>query len=1217
MSRTRARTTTLTASFALAVLAASATTLPAATAAAPGQPGGLLADTPNSTTTVLSWDREPSAVSYLVEVDEDSGFRSPEFSQTTTNVSAVPSTVLKAGTNHWRVRATNRDGTSEWAVGSFVRPDPLVPQLQAPADNAILSQPDDPPLLQWGSVQGAKSYTVEIDDAEDFIGAKKWTTSTTSLVPDAALQLGRWYWRITAVDSGNQLSAPSTPRSFTIPSLPAPRLVSPVNSANELVEDVVLDWAPVPGASSYELQVATNSGFESSDIIEDVRSIRGTRWSPPRGLDNDQYYWRVRAVDPGGAPSAWAASPNNFDRQWPDRPWPVAPAQPGFPEYPSDFDTEDPGHRNHPFFTSGTYQRNYNPDALPPATMDSRAPYVQWTPVQHASYYELNLSTDPNFSLAKSVTCQTAGTTYTLQNYGREQRCRLTGTAGESSTWYWRVRPIDGPGPAALRRGINGLWSPAQKFTWTTPVTPADTERAPQPVTGLRIALDGLSLAERRGCDLLLDTTSNMSRCPEVPTTPVFSWEASPDAAYYMLYVSYDRNFTNLVHKALRRDDIPSTSGTNYAFTMHGPEPQTLADNTSGVPYYWHVRPCTISHVCGPDPVSSATSLAVNAFKKVSPQVQTTATPATVDTSEVTFAWEDYHRTNQQHWVTRDGAPSWSATYHRRPTNGFINPRDLSNQSAMRYRIRVATDENFNNVIDDQLVDQTTYTAVTKLYPEGPKYWRVTALDNAGNELSASTTRSFVKASATVPTLTPAANSSVAGTTPFRWKGLPFTGEYEVEVSRNDPQFSSVNRQFLAKTWATAYTPLTPLPVSDQPYYWRVRRVDASKNPTTWSQGVPFRVASTGVVLVGPGDGSTQAPNGPLLSWQPLTEATTYLVEVKDATGRVVASQVTPATGYAPVRSLAAGRYTWSVTARNSDGRALAAPSTRSFVVDTTLVATSAPVIAHDTARPQVGSVLSVAPLTWNRPGVRESYVWLRNGSAIRGATSSTYTATEADFDKQVSVRVKGSLPSHADTEVTSAPVLIGPGAAVVASAPPQISGTAQVGQRLTSTAGSWPDRTKVTYEWLRNGSPITGATASSYTLQAADATTRVSVRVTGTLAGRAPGTATSSTVSVGKARSTTTATVSPKTVKRGAKVRMTVTVKVPGVARPTGKLIVKVGKKKIKTVKLKAGKKGKVTFTLPAKKLRKKGKYRLVVQYKGTTKIGGSKSKKVVLTVL
>lgn len=1396
MSRTRARTTSLAATFALAVLAASATVVPSASAAVPSAPAGMLADTPNSTTTVLSWERATGAANYTVQVDDDPGFRTPEYNQTTTNVSAVPHTALKAGTNHWRVQAANRDGKSEWSVGSFHRPDPQVPQLQAPANGATLSQPDEPPLLQWGSVQGAKSYTIEVDDAEDFIGAKSWTTSTTSLVPNQTLQLGQWYWRVTATDAGGQLSAPSAPRSFTIPTLPAPRLVSPTNSANEELEDVVLDWDPVPGATSYELQVAVNSGFERTDIIANVKNVRGTRWSPAGGLDNDQYYWRVRAVDPGGAASAWAASPYNFARTWQDRPWPVSPAQPGFPTYPSDFDTSKPNHRNHAFYPK--YVRNYLPSdpdvaGLPEAVITSEAPFLQWTPVQHASYYELDLGTDANFSPNTFVTCQTVGTTFTPHN--ARHRCRVR----EGTTYYWRVRPMD------MSLKIEGIYSPTQKFTWqpgpewvthmapgngdstSTPtfswrsrvasaqyqITVTDRQqrpvasgttratswtapteldpsgspftwtltafpegdekslirsrtftltepdpvsstippltaltglatdpasrRAPElswtphpdaayykvffgpghndvwwvpvgdeqfgrklhyprmtdtgvrmmtpgehkwrveaysdedvrlgvsatnkvnvarvgTVTGQRIALEGLTLSEGNGCALPLDSVSNQSQCPEAPTTPVFAWDPVPDAAYYMLYVSYDRNFTNLTHPPTR---IPSTYSTMYSFSMHGPEPMTLPDNTSGVPYYWHVRACTAPNICGPDPISAATTLAVNAFKKVSPQVQTIGTSATVDSSEITFAWEDYHESNQRHRVTRDGAPSWSAKYHRPPAAGApINPRDLSNQSAAKYRIRVATDANFNNVIDDQVVDQTTYTAIGKLYPEGPKYWRVSAIDNANNELSTSATKTFVKASARVPVLSPAPNASVAGTTPFRWKGMPFTGKYEIEVSRNDPQFSSVNRYLLATTWATAYTPVTPLPVSETPYYWRVRRVDASNNPTTWSSGVPFRVVSQGVTLTGPAAGSTQVPNGPLLTWQPLTEATTYLVEVKDATGKVVASQVTPATSYATATSLAAGRHTWSVTARNSDGKALAAPSVRAFVVDTALQATTNPVIGHATPRPEVGSTLSVAPLSWNRAGVQETHQWLRDGSGIRNATSSTYEVTEADFGKNITVRVKGTLAAYADTEITSAPVLIGPGSAVIASAPPQISGRTQVGQQLSSTTGSWPDKTKVTYQWLRNGTPISGATASTYTLQMADAVTRISVRTTGTLAGRTPGTATSSTVTVPKAKSTTTAKLSAKKVKRGKKVKMTVTVTVPGAPKPTGKLIVKVGKKKIKTMKLKAGKNGKVTFALPMKKLKKKGKHRLVVQYKGPKKIANSKSKRVVLRI-
>lgn len=1392
MSRTRARTTSLAAGAALAVLAATASTLPAASAAAPSQPSGLSAEAPqdNPTTTLLSWDRVADAQSYSVQVDNDASFATPEYSQTTTNVTAVPHTAVKAGTNHWRVRATNKDGSSEWAVGTFARPDSQIPQLLSPVDNEVLEQPNEPPLLQWTSVQGAKSYTVEVDDADDFIGAQKWTTSTTSLLPTTSLPLGTWYWRVIATDASGQLSVPSSPRGFTIPSLPAPRLVSPVNSANEELEDVILDWDPVPGSSRYELQVATNSGFETSDIIESVTGIRGTRWSPADGLDNDQYYWRVRAVDPGGAPSAWAASAYNFARAWPDRPWPVAPVQPGFPTYPSDFDTSDPDHVDHPFYD--TYVRNHRPQEIETAAVVTGLdPFLQWTPVQHASYYEVNLGTEPNFSPGTFEVCTVVGTTYTPQNF--KQKCQIN----EGTTYYWRVRPMDMP------HKIEGIYSPAQKFewdpewvthmqpsgdttdtptfrwrsplassrfqvsvrdrqgrtvasgttratSWTPPVkldpagspfewkltaipeeggsslirsrsftlteapapsglppltaltgiesdppsrrapelswTPhpdaayyrvffgpghndtwlvpqsdelfgkhlhyprmTDTGRrfmapgthkwrveaydaddvridVPDPavnrvrvaevgeVTGQRIALEGLTLSEGDGCDLPLDTVSNQSTCPEVPTTPVFAWDATPGAAYYMLYVSYDRSFTNLTHSPTR---IPSTTTTMYSFTMHGPEVQTLPDNTSGVPYYWHVRACTAPGVCGPDPISAATSLGVNAFKKVSPQVVTRPTPDVVTTSEITFDWEDYHATNQSHRVTRDGAPSWTAVYRtEEPSPGApIDPRHLGNQGARQYRIQVASDANFSTVIDTQVVDQTTYTAISKLYPEGPKYWRVSAIDNAGNVLSSSTPRTFVKASDPVPTLSPAADAEVSGSTPFRWEGMAFTGQYEVEISRNDPQFSAVNRHLVAKTWATAYTPTKPLPVSSTPYYWRVRRIDASNNPTTWSSSVPFRVVSEGVALTGPAADSVQSPNGPLLVWQPLVDAATYLVEVRDASGKVMESQTTPATAFAPTKSLATGQYTWSVSARDTDGKPLTVPSSSTFSVDAALKAEEDPVIGYDGEDPQVGTELSVAPLTWNRGGVVESYQWLRNGDAIGGATAPTFTTTVTDFGKEITVRVTGTLPSYTAGVVTSAPVLIGPGDAVVASAPPVITGTAAVGQRLSASAGSWPYRTSVTHQWLRNGSPIPGATSSRYTLTLDDANTQVSVRTTGTLTGRTPGTATSVAVAVPKARSTTVMSLSATKVKRGTKVTLRATVSVPSVPSPTGSVLVKRGSTTLKTFSLQVSQKGTISFVLPKKKF-KKGKHRLVVQYNGTSKIAGSKSTRVVLRI-
>jgi len=75
-----------------------------------------------------------------------------------------------------------------------------------------------------------------------------------------------------------------------------------------------------------------------------------------------------------------------------------------------------------------------------------------------------------------------------------------------------------------------------------------------------------------------------------------------------------------------------------------------------------------------------------------------------------------------------------------------------------------------------------------------------------------------------------------------------------------------------------------------------------------------------------------------------------------------------------------------------------------------------------------------------------------------------------------------------------------------VNTAPPKISGTAQVGKTLTASDGTWSNNpTSFTYQWLRcNGggnscAPITGATLKTYVLTAADENQTIRVRVTAT----------------------------------------------------------------------------------------------------------------------
>jgi len=64
----------------------------------------------------------------------------------------------------------------------------------------------------------------------------------------------------------------------------------------------------------------------------------------------------------------------------------------------------------------------------------------------------------------------------------------------------------------------------------------------------------------------------------------------------------------------------------------------------------------------------------------------------------------------------------------------------------------------------------------------------------------------------------------------------------------------------------------------------------------------------------------------------------------------------------------------------------------------------------------------------------------------------------------------------------------------------PVISGTAETGQALSTTNGTWTNApTSYSYQWQRNGSDIGGATSSTYTTVAADSGTTITVVVTAT----------------------------------------------------------------------------------------------------------------------
>jgi hypothetical protein len=147
------------------------------------------------------------------------------------------------------------------------------------------------------------------------------------------------------------------------------------------------------------------------------------------------------------------------------------------------------------------------------------------------------------------------------------------------------------------------------------------------------------------------------------------------------------------------------------------------------------------------------------------------------------------------------------------------------------------------------------------------------------------------------------------------------------------------------------------------------------------------------------------------------------------------------------------------------------------------------------------GETLTANPGSWSPGGVTLSYQWLRNGTAISGATDATYVVTTDDAGAEISVRVTGELTGYTTESKTSeATAVEGP---PMEAGTPTITGTPEVGSVLTADPGVWiPPNATFTFQWYRDGFPIPGATDSTYTLTEEDAGHEITVIVTGTATG-------------------------------------------------------------------------------------------------------------------
>jgi hypothetical protein len=145
------------------------------------------------------------------------------------------------------------------------------------------------------------------------------------------------------------------------------------------------------------------------------------------------------------------------------------------------------------------------------------------------------------------------------------------------------------------------------------------------------------------------------------------------------------------------------------------------------------------------------------------------------------------------------------------------------------------------------------------------------------------------------------------------------------------------------------------------------------------------------------------------------------------------------------------------------------------------------------------------------------SRVWKRDGSAISGATSGTYTLVEADIGTKITVTATATNGAGSASSTT---VDFGPIAALAPTITgASLSGTPTYAQTLTATPSGITGLPAPTtsYVWNRDGSPISGAQSSTYTLTSSDIGTAISATITVTNGGGSASRTTTSSAQVSK----------------------------------------------------------------------------------------------------
>ena len=191
---------------------------------------------------------------------------------------------------------------------------------------------------------------------------------------------------------------------------PAPALGTPANGATRVAINPTLTWSASTGATTYGLQVSTDSTFtDLTKMVVNQTTLTSTSYAVSGLLNSKTYYWQVNATNSGGT-SAWSTASFTTVAPPPTAPTLVSPAS--------------------------------------AATGIPLTPTLSWNASTNAASYEVQVSTSSTTWSGTSLKFDNKSVTATS--------CQASGLSANVK-YYWRVNAT-GPGGTSA-------WSSVFSFT--------------------------------------------------------------------------------------------------------------------------------------------------------------------------------------------------------------------------------------------------------------------------------------------------------------------------------------------------------------------------------------------------------------------------------------------------------------------------------------------------------------------------------------------------------------------------------------------------------------------------------------------------------------------------------------------------------------------------------------------------------------------------------